>query len=140
MIRLFSLELPKFSKIVMCESVIENIIDFAKSNYPKEFVALLRGEVKDGKLIVDGLIYQPFVSSKRASSIKLDVPTLSKVVGSVHSHPSSYTEPSNADLQFFNKTGMVHLIIGFPYRDKDIACYDFKGNMQNFGITKDRRE
>lgn len=135
MTKLFSLDIPKFSKIIIYQSVIDNIIDFAKSNYPKEFIALLSGEVKDSTLNINSLIYQPFSGSKRSSSMKINLPAFSKVVGSVHSHPSQNSTPSVADLQFFNKNGIIHLIIHYPYREVDISCYDLQGNIQPFSIN-----
>ncbi len=38
------------------------------------------------------------------------------------------------DLQFFRKNGVVNLIIGYPYRPNNIACYDYDGNRQPFYI------
>jgi len=134
--KLFSLDLPKFSKIVIHKSVIDDIIDFAKSNYPKEFVALLKGEIKEGKLTLDGLIYQPYTGTKSSSWMRINVPSMSNVVGSVHSHPSQHSKPSNADLQFFRKNGVVHLIIDYPYRINDITCYDFYGNRLQFKVEE----
>ena len=132
--KFFLLDIPKFSKVVVNKSVIENMMDFAKANYPKEFVALLSGEVKNDKLIVEGLVYQPYTGTKSSSWMRINLPSHSRVVGSVHSHPSSSTRPSNADLQFFSKNGVMHFIIGYPYRPTDIACYDLYGEIRKFYI------
>jgi proteasome lid subunit RPN8/RPN11 len=135
--KLFLLEAPKFSRISIKQSVVDNIIDFAKANYPHEFIAILSGQAKDEKLTINSLIYQPYNSSEKSSWVRINIPSMSNVIGSVHSHPSSSLKPSNADLQFFNKNGVVHMIIGYPYRPQDIACYDSSGNRQNFEIDKD---
>ncbi len=37
------------------------------------------------------------------------------VVGSVHSHPSGNYWPSDQDIEFFNKFGRVHIIVGAPF-------------------------
>ncbi|MFH1211253.1 MAG: Mov34/MPN/PAD-1 family protein [archaeon] len=134
MMKLFSLDLPKFSNIEIQRTVIENIIDFARTNYPKEFSALLSGQVKDKKLVIEGVIYQPYTGTKSSSWMRINVPMPSRIVGSVHSHPSSSVRPSDADLQFFRKNGVVNLIIGYPYRPNNIACYDYDGNRQPFYI------
>ncbi len=135
--KLFSLELPQFSKITIQQSVIDNIIEIAKENSPKEFVALLEGKVRNNNLVVYGLVYQPFHASERSTLMRMNLPTISHVVGSVHSHPSSNTRPSNADLTFFNKSGVVHLIIGYPYKKENIAGYDLYGNKAEFEVVSD---
>lgn len=123
-----------FSKVVICSSVIEDIIDFAKTNYPKEFIALLKGKIKNNVLTVYGLTYQPFHGSRRSSHISMDLPILSGVVGSVHSHPSRNSGPSLTDLRFFNKSGFVHLIISYPYNHRSIKGYDFRGKKIMFYV------
>jgi proteasome lid subunit RPN8/RPN11 len=128
------IERQTFSKIVIRQDVIEDIIDFARANAPREFVAVLQGAVKANTLTIDGILYQPFSSSEDNAWMQLALPLLSHAVGSVHSHPSSNTRPSRADLFFFSKHGMVHLIIGAPYTERTIACYDFQGNRRLFTI------
>lgn len=136
---LFSQPSFTFSKVVIRRSVIENIIDFAKANYPKEFVALLKGKVKNNVLTVYGLTYQPFHGSRRSSHISMDLPIMSGVVGSVHSHPSRDSGPSLTDLRFFNKSGFVHLIINYPYNPKSIRCYDSKGEVLTFVVKENKQ-
>jgi len=46
---------------------------------------------------------------------------LTDAVGSVHSHPGYNANPSEADLQFFGKTGYFIWIIAQPY-EKDSMC------------------
>lgn len=133
---LFSTKPMKFSRIVVHKSVVDNIREFARANHPNEFVALLQGKVKSGKLVVEGLIYQPFSGSKSSSWMRINVPSLSGLIGSVHSHPSSSTKPSNTDLQFFNKNGIIHLITAYPYKEGNLACYDLFGNKQKFEVDK----
>jgi proteasome lid subunit RPN8/RPN11 len=48
-------------------------------------------------------------------------------VGSVHSHPSGNTRPSEADLDLFSRKGFVHIIVGAPYDLKNWTCYDKDG-------------
>jgi proteasome lid subunit RPN8/RPN11 len=49
------------------------------------------------------------------------------VVGSVHSHPSGNWSPSDADREFFQKFGSVHLIVGMPYNLRSWQAYDYDG-------------
>ena len=120
------------SKIIIKGFVVEDIIDFAKENYPKEFVAILQGKVRKDTAVVDGLLYQPFVSASHTAVMHINLPMISDSLGSVHSHPGRSNTPSRADLQFFAKRGIVNLIICAPYRKEDIACYDFEGNRREF--------
>ncbi len=124
----------KVKQILIKEEVIENIMSFAKLNHPKEFVAFLGGEVKDNSLIVTHLVYQHYSSSNKSAFAKINLPMVSGVVGTVHSHPGPSNQPSEEDLLFFGKMGMVHLIIKYPYNYEDIAAYDFDGNPVEYEI------
>jgi proteasome lid subunit RPN8/RPN11 len=132
--KLFSLDELKFSKIAIKGEVIENIREFARANYPNEFIAMLEGKVKEDVLFIYGLVYQPFAKSRGAVSASLNAPILSNIVGTVHSHPSHNSKPSRTDLMSFNKRGAVHLIISYPYNSEDIRCYDFNGEAIGFEI------
>jgi len=46
-------------------------------------------------------------------------------VGTAHSHPSGDLTPSPTDLNRF--LGRVMVIVGFPYREEDVAVYDGRG-------------
>ncbi len=133
--KLFGLDQLEFDKIVIKKEVIISIIDFARANYPREFIAFLQGTTKQKVLTITNLIYQPYDSSIKQASTKSFFNFASNIVGSVHSHPSINSRPSNTDLQSFNKRGVVHLIIDYPYRVQDIKAYDFKGNRINFLIS-----
>ena len=134
--KLFSLDKLKFSKIAIKKDVVENICNFARANYPNEFISFLEGEVKDDVLSIYGLIYQPFGKSRRSSFASMNMPMLSHHVGSVHSHPSHNSFPSGTDLASFSKRGAVHIIISYPYNPEDIKCYDFNGNPVRFEIKE----
>ncbi|MBR9703370.1 hypothetical protein GOV10_04995, partial [Candidatus Woesearchaeota archaeon] len=57
-------------------------------------------------------------------------------VGTVHSHPSSSTRWSRADLRLFNKFGWVHAIIGRPYKAENMVFYDKNGNGFSWALFK----
>ena len=132
--KLFDLDKFKFSKIKVKKNVIFGMIEFAKANYPKEFMALLEGEIKEDALIITNIIYQPFGKSKTSASIVMN-PNIYHIFGSVHSHPSLTNNPSKTDLMSFNKRGVAHFIINFPYQIKNIFCYNNKGNRIDFEIV-----
>lgn len=135
--KFFMLDAFEFSEIVMKEDVLKNICMFAKQNHPNEFVAIIGGKVQKKKLIIDELFYQEFVSSHHSASFSSFLPNAVQGIGTVHSHPSSNTTPSGADLFFFSKKGGVHFIIAYPYTANSLTCYDFNGNVLNFSIGSD---
>jgi proteasome lid subunit RPN8/RPN11 len=131
--KLFSLDKFKFSKIKVKKEVILGMIEFARANYPKEFMALLGGEIRENSLIITKIIYQPFRKSKTSASIIMN-PNIYHIFGSVHSHPSLINRPSKTDLMQFNKRGVAHFIINFPYQIKNILCYNNKGEVIDYEI------
>lgn len=133
-IKLFAINRFDFDEIIINKSVIRDIITFAKDSYPNEFITLLKGNIKDKRLIIDYLIYQIYQSSTEATSIKLDLPLVSGVIGSVHSHPSYSNKPSKADLIFFNKIYSIHLIISNPFTESNIQAYNCYGDKIMFKI------
>ncbi len=124
----------KVKQILVKEEVLEDIISFAKMNHPNEFVAFLGGEVKNNTLMITHLLYQNYYASSKSVMTKINFPMLSNVVGSVHSHPGPSNQPSDDDLLFFGKTGMVHFIIKYPYNYEDIAAYNYRGDPITYDI------
>ena len=122
--------LPKkieIKKIKLQKEIISEIIRQAKAHFPKEFISLLQGKIENNILEINNLIYQEYYSSEKSATMNFDLPMVSGVVGSVHSHPSVSNSPSQQDLQFFSKKGYVHIIISYPFKKENMACYDFKG-------------
>lgn len=101
-------------------------MELGKSSYPKEFAGLLSAD----RGVISNLVILPgSASSRKAASIKLGyLPTGMKIIGSVHSHPSSNSFPSQADLRFFSKCGPYNLIVFYPFRKGDWRFYDGRGN------------
>lgn len=126
----------KFSSIKIQRDAVDEMLDFAKGAYPKEFVAALEGSVQDDTLTITGLLYQPFRASETSALPEpmIPFPMTSGSIGSVHSHPRGSNSPSRADIHFFGKKGMVHLIIKRPFGPEDIACYNSFGERCEFEI------
>ncbi len=124
-----------FSKIQIEKNVIEDIIQIARKMYPNEFAALLQGGIEQGTLHIDGLIFLPGTSSDEGAIMQTHMLPLISTVGSVHSHPGYDASPSKADLQFFSKRGLVHLIIAKPYDRKSIRAYDASGNLIDYDVS-----
>jgi len=105
--------------------LLESLCDACRNVYPDEFVALL--SVKQDNGLVEEFVAVPATFGKNFSSYRLDLlPFDSKIVGSIHSHPSSSNNPSTADLRVFSR-GRVNLIIAWPFDLKSMKAFD------NFG-------
>ena len=124
--KLFDLDKHYFNEILIEQDVVDDIIDFADANYPREFVAFFHGTIKDKKLIIDRLVYNEFNSTEGSATPIFHFPDKS-FYGSVHSHPSGRNKPSRADLHFFRKTGIVNAVIGYPFTKDNIRFYDHEG-------------
>lgn len=125
----------RFREILMEREVVEEIVQIARESHPFEFAALLEGKVKEGVLKVDGLVFLPGETSNQGAVMKtFMMPLTTGTVGSVHSHPIPSGEPSTADLQFFTKNGLFHLIIAYPYTEDSILAYDTFGEIISYRL------
>lgn len=132
--KFFELEKYDFDKVIIEREVIDNICELAKQTYPKEFIAFLEGKIRKKILRIYGLAYQEYVANEHSTLSKINFPLTSAIAGSVHSHPGPSNSPSRADLHFFSKRGLIHLIIKQPYREQDIQAYDKNGNKVGFEV------
>lgn len=107
-----------------CVDLIE---ESAKSIYPREFAGLL--SVGDDRGIISEVVLLPGTVSGDSHAIfnLYMAPVDSSIVGTVHSHPSPYPTPSEADLRLFEKYGRIHIIIASPYDDDSWRAYTFRG-------------
>jgi proteasome lid subunit RPN8/RPN11 len=110
---------------VIKKKALQMILESAKSSYPNEFGALLRAE--EGE--ISELILLPGTISGNSQAIfQLYMrPIDFSIVGSAHSHPSGNYSPSEADLDFFRRTGSIHVIVGYPYTMRTWAAYNVLG-------------
>ncbi len=108
------------------KELIETMCEAAKQAYPNEFFALLSSTQKND--IIDEYALIQAQSGKNNVIIQLHLmPIDFNILGSLHSHPSSNTTPSKADLRTFKKTGKVHIIIGYPFTTKTAKMFDVNG-------------
>ena len=130
------LELDKFiyNEIFISKSVIYKIIEFAKSSYPKEFIAFLKGKISNKRLIINDLIYQHFQSNFNSAVVQNRLPLSIDIYGSIHSHPSYSNSPSNQDIESFGKNGTLHLIICKPFDISSIKAYNSLGREMKFTV------
>ena len=105
---------------------LEMLVEMAKSNYPKEFVALLRHE---NGIISEVLLLPGTLQGEDSATIMLYMrPVDLSVVGSVHCHPGPSHRPSGADLDMFRHFGHTHIILSMPYDMSNWRAYDHEGN------------
>jgi len=117
---------PRENVNTIKKKTLKMILESSKSSHPNEFGALLRvieGEI--GELV----LLPGTISGGRHAIFHLDMlPIDYSIIGSVHSHPSGNYLPSEADLNFFPKSGIIHIIVRYPYSMNDWAAYDVSGN------------
>ncbi|MCR4369027.1 MAG: Mov34/MPN/PAD-1 family protein [archaeon] len=105
-------------------AALESIIIASKNIYPQEFFSMLGGK---NRTIEELVIVPAIFGDDFASYMPHLVPIDREIIGTVHSHPSKYNHPSDADLESFRKSGEVHLIISHPYDFNTIRAFDNKG-------------
>ncbi|MBD6955875.1 MAG: Mov34/MPN/PAD-1 family protein [Thermoplasmata archaeon] len=101
------------------------IMESAKDTHPNEFAAFLRAE---SGIIYEIILLPGTISGRRSAIYQLYTKPIDfSLVGTVHSHPSGVTIPSEEDLLLFSRTGDVHIIVGYPYGPDDFSVYDRNG-------------
>jgi proteasome lid subunit RPN8/RPN11 len=124
-----------FQEVLIDREVLDEMLQIAQKSHPHEFVALLQGKVKERILHIEGLIFLPGETSNRGAVMKIFMmPLTDDTVGSVHSHPIPNATPSNADLHFFSKNGLFHLIIAQPYNEDSIIAYNSFGERVDYRV------
>ena len=127
----------KFSESQIPYELIEEIQTLAQQSHPYEFAALFEGKIIDGTLYIEELVFLPGEKSEQGAVINtLMMPPSMKIMGSVHSHPGPSNKPSTADLHFFSKMGLIHMIISAPYDVTDIATYNSFGEKIRCKVIK----
>jgi len=110
------------------QKCLDLIIESAKSVYPNEFGALLRVDDEKRDTISELVLLPGTVQGESHAIFKLHMqPVDFNIVGTVHSHPSRFPIPSNADLELFGKHGRIHIIIANPYTTSSWKAYDYNG-------------
>ncbi|MCG2828357.1 Mov34/MPN/PAD-1 family protein [Methanothermobacter sp. K4] len=123
-------------RVLVDSDVIEEALEIARRSHPHEFVALLEGKQEEDVLHITGLIFLPSRTSDEGAVMDvLMLPPFTGTVGSVHSHPGPSNLPSGADMQFFSKNGLFHMIIAYPYSMETIAAYTRQGVPLEFEIV-----
>ena len=118
-----------FKKWKIKKNCLDLIFESAKSSYPNEFGALLRVDEEQRDTITELVLLPGTISGDAHAIFRMHMlPIDFSIVGTVHSHPSPYPIPSDADLQLFGKHGKIHIIAASPYDISSWKAYDYDGN------------
>jgi len=116
-------------------SCLDLIIESSKTVYPNEFGGMLSVDEKNKTTISEIVILPGTVQGETHAIFKLHMmPVDFNIIGTVHSHPSHYADPSDADLNLFGKHGKIHIIIAYPYNYNSWKAYDYNGNEINITV------
>ena len=108
----------------------------ASSNYlPQEFMCFLGGNKKAE--LIEEIVFLPTRNSEDSASInEYSIPFDDTIVGTLHSHPSSSNNPSEADKRFFRRYS-INIILKEPYFPENSAFYNEKGQRISVEIIND---
>ncbi|MBC7091750.1 MAG: Mov34/MPN/PAD-1 family protein [Nitrososphaeria archaeon] len=124
-------------EIVFNVEVLNSLLTYSLNNHPYEGILLLRGKVGKDKVEVENVTIPPMsVRGIAFSSFPLHMlPLDSSIIGTAHSHPSGFLEPSLDDLHHFY--GIIMVIIRYPYRSvEDVGVFDREGRKLSFTVKK----
>jgi proteasome lid subunit RPN8/RPN11 len=107
------------------QDLLTLLLAMGRENHPNEFAGIIREQ--DGVMEELNLLPGTIGREDSASLFYDMMPLDTHVAGSAHSHPNGVIIPSDADLNFFPRTGRYHLIIGHPYRKNDWRCFTADG-------------
>lgn len=116
--------------------VLNEILEIAKYNHPKEVILLLRGHLKKNEIHITDYLVPPFATSGKGFSHfnPYFLPMDFNIIGTAHSHPSGVLKPSIADLN--HGYGKIMLIMGHPYISKrNVAIFSYRGEKLSFKIV-----
>ena len=103
-------------------------------HHPNEGILILRGSIKKDLLMIEGLMVPPMSEHGPYYSgfPTYMLPSDRSIIGTAHSHPSRNASPSLTDLHNF--TGVVSVIVRYPYEDNDIFAYDIEGKQLEYSV------
>lgn len=121
--------------VTIHRDVVDSILTYSKSAYPREGILILRGKSRKGVVEVESLVIPPLATHGESfSSFNWNlVPIDLSFLGIAHSHPSGYAIPSHQDM--LHVMGKIMVIAGYPFEDETcIKVYDHHGNPLQFDV------
>jgi proteasome lid subunit RPN8/RPN11 len=122
-------------QVLISRSVIDSILTYAKIQYPKEGILLLRGTMNKKEIHVNEVVVPPLATHGYGFSnfSPYMLPMDMSLIGTAHSHPSGVLHPSTGDLNHFY--GRIMVIMAYPYESEEqIAVYDKQGKVVEYRI------
>ncbi|MFP3219908.1 MAG: metalloprotease [Candidatus Marsarchaeota archaeon] len=114
--------------VSMDEELVFQVLEYARGQYPREIMLLLRGD-RDGEFLrIKEVLSPPLQYNGRdfASVNVFYTPFTPSIIGTMHSHPSGVLKPSLQDLLSF--MGKVMGIAAYPFEGKEhIAFFNRDG-------------
>ena len=108
-------------------SILDLILECAKSSYPNEFASFLKVDKETPHTIQELVLLPGTISGDAHAIFKLHMlPIDYSIIGTVHSHPSSNASPSPADQALFERYGKIHIISAYPYTPTSWQAYDYQ--------------
>ncbi len=116
------------------DSLLKEMLRFARSRHPYETILLLRGERNKNLIRVSEYLFPPFASaSKTNASFPVSMlPVDFTIMGTAHSHPSGSFRLSNAD--YHNFFGRIMLLMVYPYKVSDVVVFTKNGERASIKI------
>jgi proteasome lid subunit RPN8/RPN11 len=124
--------------IIIDRSVVDSILQYARANHPREAILLLNGKATRAGTRIDGVEIPPLaVHGSGFSQFPLHMlPIDFSVVGTAHSHPSGFPQPSVQDLNNFY--GRVMIIAASPYESADdLVVFNSKGEQIRYIVVEE---
>ncbi len=107
---------------------LELIYACARDSHPNEFAGLLRIDELQKDTIIELVLLPGTISGDAHAIFQMHMlPIDYTIAGTVHSHPSPYPVPSDADLELFRKRGKIHIISAHPYNSHSWRAYRYTG-------------
>ena len=116
--------------------LLRELLHAASCVYPNEFISMLSISEKNNRVISSFVVLPAQFGRAHAQLHTEFLPMDDTIVGTVHSHPSSSVRPSSQDTSTFSRLGNVHLFLGFPFNESDVAAYDGRGKRIFFEIVE----
>lgn len=125
-------------EVLIKRGCLQTILMIARNAHPRETLLLLRGEIKEGVIKIEEVLFLPprYVGLGVASFDPYRLPIDFSIIGIAHSHPTGNLLPSVEDLNV--DFGSIMMIIGYPYdSERDVAVYSYDGRRVKLRVISD---
>ena len=120
------------------ENALLSALFAAKSSHPNEFLGFFQGTEKNGDTMLEELIIPPTLYRNKTSVGFNDwqIPSMSGIKGTFHSHPWPPASPSRQDKEMFGRKSNANFIACPPFGIENVRAFDNKGREIRFIVVK----